>query len=183
MYGMVHQAARGMALDVLGEDAWAKILDRCGLDETHFVSAQTYDDGVTMGLVGAICEVANMEPATLLKAFGEYWITFAGNSAYGPLMDQFGDTLEEFIENLDAMHVRIQAAMPGADMPSFEVLDAGADKLEVAYRSNRSGLEPFVVGLLTGLSERFGEQATVSYRIEEDAAVFTIGRDAGVRAA
>ena len=40
-------------------------------------------------------------------------------------------------------------------VPAFAILDHEPGKLLVEYRSNRTGLEPFVAGLLEGLLERF----------------------------
>lgn len=182
MYGMVHQAARAMAIEVLGETGWNTVLAKCGLDDRHFISKEVYTDEITLKLVGAVCEVAQMDTGDLLQAFGRYWISFAQTTSYGPMMDRFGDTLEEFLDGLDDMHSRIQASLPGADMPSFEVIAADDHRIDVVYRSNREGLERFVIGLLEGLVQRFDEPGVVSMADGEET-VFTIQRKADAQAA
>lgn len=162
MYGMVHQAARDLATQELGGDGWKAVLESCGLDETHFISSDLYSDEVTFKLVGAICEIAQLAPADLLRTFGKHWVSYASKTSYGALMDQFGDDLESFVENLDDLHSRVQASMPGAQLPSFELVSATPQYLDVAYRSHREGLVPFVAGLLEGLMARFGETGTVT---------------------
>jgi hypothetical protein len=45
--------------------------------------------------------------------------------------------------------------MPGTQLPSFTTLESAPGHLVVEYRSNRIGMEPFVLGLLQGLMDRF----------------------------
>lgn len=174
MYGMIHQAAREMSLGVLGEEAWQAVLDKTGLEEEHFLSSRHYNDDVTLKLIGAISEVSGMPAPELLEAFGKFWIDFAANSSYGPVMEMCGDTLEEFLENLDRMHSSVKTTMPDASMPMFEVLPTEGPGIEVLYTSERDGLGPFVKGLLQGLSERFGESADVTWQDHAEGLVYSI---------
>ncbi len=178
MYGMVHTAVRAMALDLLGEEAWLSVLERSGLTDEHFFSSEVYDDAVTMDLVATLSQVSGMDSAPLLEAFGEFWIAFAFQSSYGPMFDVAGETLDELLENLDAMHASIQSTMPGARMPSFELIDCQAQRIDVLYRSERVGLEPFVKGLLQGLMRHFGETGTVASCPDATGTRFTIHKAA-----
>ncbi|MGQ0534015.1 MAG: heme NO-binding domain-containing protein [Caulobacteraceae bacterium] len=137
---MIHQAARAMALEHLGESAWADILNASGLDEAHFVSAQTYPDEQTLALVGAVAERAHLSLEDALRAFGRYWIKFTEKSSYSSLMGMSGDNMQEFLANLNRMHGAIQAAMPDARMPSFprHSIDCGADRRRVFLGPRRT---------------------------------------------
>ncbi len=176
MYGMVHNAARAMVLERFGEEAWNDILKRSGLTADHFVAAKPYDDQVTMSLIGSACDAMNMASEDLLEAFGEYWITFASRSNYGGIFKMSGEKLDVFIENLDSMHRSIELAMPQANLPSFEVLASTPDEIQVMYRSDRSGLEPFVTGLFQELLRFFGETGQVSWRVDPEGSLFSISR-------
>lgn len=176
MYGMIHQAAREMVHVVADADTWTAILEKSGLQETHFISAQTYSDDDTFALIGAIQEVTGLPLDDLLSAFGKYWIEFAGKTSYRSVMDMAGNDLESLLENLDRMHTSIKSTMPDADMPSFLVADEDGDTLTVEYRSSRKGLEPFVKGLLLGLMDRFGETGEVTFSPAEDCVEFYVKR-------
>jgi hypothetical protein len=176
MYGMIHQAARRMVLETADEDDWSTILDKSGLSEQHFVSGLSFDDEKTFALLGAIQEHANIPLDELLKSFGEYWIKYAGETSYGGMMRMAGNDLVSILTNLDRMHVSIAAQMPGALMPSFEVLDTSDEQITVRYRSERNGLEAFVVGLLQGLLNRFNDVGEIRYVINADSSDFTIDR-------
>ena len=161
MYGLIHQAARSMVIEKFGQAIWDEILVSAGVVEDDFVSTRAYPDTQTLDLVGAIATRANLSVPDLLRSFGHYWIGFASRSHYAPVMRISGDTLEEFLGNLDRMHNSIRMAIPEARMPSFRVMNTRADGVDIAYSSSRAGLEPFVVGLLEGLMERFQQQGEV----------------------
>ncbi|MDG1418086.1 MAG: heme NO-binding domain-containing protein [Maricaulis sp.] len=159
-----------------GEDDWSAIVSKSGLSERHFVSGLSSDDETTFALIGAIQEHTKIPLDELLKSFGEYWIKYASETSYGGMMKMAGNDLVSLLSNLDRMHVGIAAQMPGASMPSFEVLDASDTQIKIRYRSERDGLEAFVVGLLQGLLNRFNDFGEIRYIINADFSDFTIVR-------
>ena len=66
-----------------------------------------------------------------------------------------------FVTNLDRMHFAVGTAMPKAQLPSFSLRSISEGRLEVEYRSERTGLEKFVLGLFYGLMERFNVTGSV----------------------
>lgn len=174
MYGMIHRAARSMAIEVLGETAWYELKAAAGFNESDFLSAQVYNDERTFALVSAIAAKAGLTVEGALHAFGKFWIGWADSSSYGPIMRMNGDTLAEFLDNLDRMHATIQRVLPETRMPSFHVADIGAAHIDVLYASERTGLEPFVSGLLEGLMERFGNEGVVTREVTSGGVRFRI---------
>jgi guanylate cyclase soluble subunit beta len=161
MYGMIHRAAREMVQSSGGEPLWNSILKTSGLKDEAFISGLSYPDDVTFGLIGAVAQEMNLSLEETLVRFGRFWIGFADASAYAPLMTMAGDDLFDFCRNLDRMHASIQVSLTDVDVPSFRVLEIGETFIRIAYISNRSGLEPFVTGLLEGLLQRFGHRGEV----------------------
>lgn len=155
MYGLVHRAIHDLVVRQFGEESWNLVREKAQLDQDHFVAMQAYDDEITYRLVGAACEVLQLSPAAVLEAFGEHWTLYTIEEGYKDLLDLMGDTLEEFLENLNTMHSRIALAMPELVPPNFEheVRPDGSSIL--TYRSTRDGLSPMVLGLLKGLGKRF----------------------------
>lgn len=176
MYGMIHQALRDMAVRDLGEAAWEGLLREGGHHEPLFIGMEYYADEVTMALMHLLAERMEMSLDDFLRAFGRMWIDFAGASAYGRILDMAGEDFVSFLQSLDRMHSSIRSNMPRADLPSFEVLDANAAAIELRYRSSRSGLAPFVQGILSAAAERFGERVEIGYRPEGDSMRFSILR-------
>lgn len=157
MYGLVNKAIEGLVRQQFGDDAWARIKERAGWTGAHFVSMEAYDDSVTYKLVGAASEELKLPPAQILEAFGDYWTTYTIEVGYGDTLGLMGDTLEEFLDNLDALHARVGMTMPGLVPPSFSREEIGPDEWILHYSSEREGLAPMVTGLLKGLARRFDE--------------------------
>ena len=116
---------------------------------------EVYDDAVTYRLVEAASETLELPAETILEAFGEYWTVYTIEEGYGDLVSLMGSTLNEVLDNRDAMHERIGDAMPDLVPPSFdrEALEDGSSILH--YYSKRDGLAPMVIGLIKGLAKRF----------------------------
>ncbi len=176
MYGMIHQAARDLAVARLGEAERERLLAREGFSGRHFIGVEYYSDAETMRLVGVISDRLGGGLAETFYNFGRYWIDFAGASAYGRVLKMAGGDLETFISNLDRMHASIKSNMPRAALPGFEVVESGPAAIEVLYRSERKGLEPFVQGILSAVAERFGETVRVSYADRDGGVLFTLAR-------
>lgn len=176
MYGMVHQALRDMALQHIAPTEWDTLLDRAGLSQALFIGVEYYSDDRTMALISAVAAHLNMTLDDALHEFGRVWIDFAGASDYGRILRMAGDDLVSFLESLDRMHASIRSNMPKAEMPTFELIEADAQQMKLQYRSKRTGLAPFVTGILLAVAERFGETVSISCSLEAGGAVFTIRR-------
>lgn len=161
MYGMAHRALRQMMLDRLGPSVWAKVERETGTGPADLISLCVYDDSKTIALISASAAHLGMEVDEALRVFGRYWVRFAELSSFGPIMDFTGQDLVTFINNLDRMHRSVVLAMPDARVPSFTLIDETRERLLVRYRSDRTGLETFVIGLLEGLMDRLNETGTV----------------------
>lgn len=161
MYGMIHRGLRKMIIEQFEATVWSQIEGKLGTGPEHLISAQTYDDSLTLAMIDVAAEQSGQTVPEFLTAFGRYWIQFAEQGSYGAMMDFTGGDFYTFIENLDRMHQAVHAAMSEAIVPSFKVAERGEDFLRVAYRSDREGLEPFVTGLFEGLLDRFGLKGSV----------------------
>ena len=161
MYGMTHRALRQMMIDELGHEGWSRVERETGTGPADLISLCVYDDSKTIALIGASAAHLGLPVDEALRAFGRYWIRFAELSSFGPIMDFTGRDIVTFINNLDRMHRSVVLAMPDARVPSFTLVDETRSRLVVRYRSDRTGLETFVVGLLEGLMDRLGETGVV----------------------
>ena len=160
MYGMVNQAVRGLVTSNFGEDTWRTIYTKAGAPES-FLDFEQYDDAVTFDLVAASSEVLELDAATVLRTFGNYWVAHVATVRYADLLDRTGTDFLAFLKGLDHMHSRIKVSFPNYTPPSFRVKELDSSTLELDYYSEREGLLPFVEGLLEGLSSHFEVQMTI----------------------
>jgi hypothetical protein len=161
MYGMVNRALKALLCEQFGESTWHEIRSKAGVEEDDFASMKAYDDSITYDLAGAASEVLDTPVDDLLRAFGNYWVKFAGESSYAILLDQAGDTLSEILTGLDEMHTRLALAFPELRAPSFQVVSDDGKRITLRYVSSRPALVPFVCGLIEGLATRLGVKVAV----------------------
>jgi Haem-NO-binding len=173
MYGMVNKAMEKMVVDFHGADTWTRIRERAGCDIEDFVRMEAYPDAVTYGLVGAAVEELGEDPAALLHAFGVYWISYAQESGYRDFF-QSCDSYISFVQQLDAMHARLQLAFRELRAPQFACTVLSPTSVRVVYRSRRHGLASFVIGLFEGLGPVFNVKARVEKTAEQ------VSEEAGV---
>lgn len=157
MYGLINKALKTMILANQGEEVWNQILAKSGVGEDAFLSMQRYDDSLTYSLVGATSDVLQASPEQCLEIFGHYWATVTAPEAYGMLMDSTGSDLIEFLENVNGLHDRITSTFVGYIPPHF-ILSKNSNEICLKYESTREGLTPFVIGVVKGLAERFGQR-------------------------
>lgn len=163
MYGLVNKAVEQLVVENYGQDMWDDILDESGIDVDMFLSMEQYDDSVTYDLVAAASRVLDTSAEDILIGFGEYWTLYTAQEGYGDIMKMSGDTLPEFLTNLDNMHTRVALQYPELKPPSFKVDSISEHGLTLHYRSHRDGLAPLVIGLLNGLGKMF----EVNLKIEQ----------------
>lgn len=168
MYGLVNKAIADMVRSKFGEDTWQAIRQKAAVEDTTFLSMEGYPDDVTHRLVKAGSEVLGLSPAQVMQAFGEFWVEFTATEGYGELMDMSGDSLPEFLQNLDNLHARVGVSFPQLKPPSFDCHEMDDQALTLAYRSEREGLAPMVVGLVKGLGTRFDTEVEVEQTQSRD---------------
>jgi len=127
-----------------------------------FVIMRPYPDQVTFDLAAAVARRLGVPLADALQAFGHFWMVYAERQPWGKVMRSMGTNVREMLPALDAMHARLSFAFPGVTMPQFraETLESGA--IHVHYFSSRSGLAPFVKGVLEGMGAMYGETIAVT---------------------
>ena len=165
MYGLVNRAPQDLVCSRFGEDTWETIKRNAGVDIDVFVSMEAYPDDVTYKLVKAASEIVGLDAEEVLKAFGEYWVSYTAKEGYGELLKLAGDTLPAFLQNLDNLHTRVGLMFPRLKPPSFWCTDIREDSLRLHYRpglDSRAGLAPFVVGLLKALAVRFKTEIEIN---------------------
>jgi len=168
MYGLVNKAIQDMVCSRFSEETWKVIKHKAEVDVDVFISMEGYPDDITHRLVKAASDVLGLSPTEIMQAFGEFWVQYTAEEGYGEMMDMSGDTLPEFLENLDNLHARVGVSFPKLQPPSFECTDMEENSLNLHYRSDREGLTPMILGLVKGLGNRFDTQVHISQTQSRD---------------
>ena len=169
MYGLINSALQNMIREKFGDEQWNKVLARSGVPEDSFLTMRSYDDALTYQLAGAASEVLGAPVETCLEMFGEYWVLETASKSYATLMDASGDTMVEFLGNMNSLHDRITGTFLNYVPPEFRVEELEPPRYRIHYISERKGLTPFVDGLLKGLAIRFGSQLEIHSREDVEA--------------
>jgi hypothetical protein len=167
MYGLVNKAIQDLVCEKFGEDKWAEIKKLSGFEDDFFIGLQTYPDALTYSLVKNASKILGAEASVVMETFGEYWILYTANEGYGDMMELAGETLPDFLNNLDMLHNRLNNLMPNLMPPQFSTRNETPNSIELEYRSHREGFSPMVVGLLRGLCKRFNKENYSINHIEQ----------------
>jgi len=174
MYGIIHKAIRSAVLLHTDEKVWLSILERAELTDEHFLSPAPYDDNITFQLIENVAGVMEITPADALRCVGEHWVDYAKGAGYGSIFGMAGRDLKTFLSNLDRMHKSLKVTLRDAVMPSFTLLRSDEVGFEILYRSQRSGLAPFVEGILTGVCRHYDESITITSEDQADGVHFSL---------
>lgn len=164
MYGLIHRYLKDHIIDSAGEDVWRSIAVELSISPAELISHEVYDDALTFDLVRIASSKLGRSVDECLFAFGQFWVARVSQDTYRAVMDFTGRDLATFLKNLDRMHFSVAVVMPKARLPSFKLIEQDSRNFLVQYRSERSGLEPFVSGLLTGLLEWFDLTGEVQHQ-------------------
>jgi hypothetical protein len=156
MYGMIRNALRDLVVAHHGPAVWEAVCRRAGQSPNSVLALDAFPDAEIFALVKSASEELGASPPALLETFGEHWIDYAKRSGYRDYLDGIGDTLAEFLSNLDELHARITLMMPQLLPPQFAVRDLGDGGFELKYTSARRGMSPMVIGIVRGLARYKG---------------------------
>jgi len=161
VYGLIHTSIREFVQRRVGDSAWDAIARTIEVTESDFVTMQAYPDELTLRLVGAGSEALGISQEDFLHDLGVHWVTHTAADYYGPLLEFAGNDVASLLENLNRMHDQVAISFSNLVQPSFELEAAAEGEFRLHYRSSRSGLSPFVVGLVTGLGTYFDEPVEI----------------------
>lgn len=169
MYGMVNKAVEDMVVMHHGEAKWEEIRAKAGVDVEVFIANEGYPDDITYRLVSAASEVLGLPANQILHAFGEHWILHTAREGYGSLLKAGGKSLADFLTNLPNFHARVTLIFPKLQPPRFACTHVTPTSLCLHYHTHRSGLTPFVVGLIEGLGKLYKTPVRVRQVERKDA--------------
>jgi hypothetical protein len=161
MKGTVVVCLQQLVVAKFGREAWARTLQRAGLDAATIVMPLAdFDDATVFALIDATCAVTGLTRQQALEAYGEYWVSDYGKRVYGRYY--VGCTsARQFFEKLGEVHATVTRTMPMAKPPTFQ-LDWKDDRcLRLHYASHRNLID-LVVAMARGVGRSFKEELKVA---------------------
>ncbi|MEM6252940.1 MAG: heme NO-binding domain-containing protein [Cyanobacteria bacterium P01_D01_bin.156] len=162
MYGLINRAIQDMVCEHYGVSLWEEVKLRADVEESRFLVLHSYPDDMTHRLVKAASDVLQLSSSEIMAAFGRYWVEYTGKAGYKELIEMAGDTLPDFLSNLDELHSRVGVQFPELKPPEFSCDQIDGQNIELHYQSTRDGLAPMVLGLLEGVGDRFHQSVQVT---------------------
>ncbi|MEL6229534.1 MAG: heme NO-binding domain-containing protein [Cyanobacteria bacterium J06627_3] len=162
MYGLINRAIQDMVCEHHGNDVWNQVKAKANVEDSRFLVLHAYPDDLTHRLVKAASDVLGLSSSEIMQAFGQYWIEYTGKAGYQELMEMAGETLPDFLHNLDELHTRVGVQFPQLKPPEFDCTQHDETTIELHYQSSRQGLAPMVVGLVQGLGEHFQQPVSIT---------------------
>ena len=166
MYGMVNKVLIEALKDEYGGEAWSKIEERSGADADFYLGMEQYPDDVTYNIVATASDIVGTSAEQLLEMFGKKWVEITVRGEYGHYY-AMADNLFDFLENLNSLHQSLAAGLPELHPPSFALSRLDSSSAQLQYMSDRLGLTYFVVGLIKGLADHYGQMITVAITAEK----------------
>lgn len=161
MYGIVNKAIEELVITNYGEEKWNLILKKSGIEESFFISNESYDDAITFALATTIAEEMYIPLEDVLISFGKWWVLKTTKDKYSGLIEAGGNNLREFLINLPIFHNRVILMYPKLTPPEFKISELKENSLHLHYISKREGLGEFVRGLIMGLGELFKTETQI----------------------
>jgi guanylate cyclase soluble subunit beta len=157
MYGLIHKSVMSMVSSQSGEELWQQIMSEAGIAEEHLITLRSYDDEITYRLIEVTARLTDTAPEKLLENFGRFFIENYSTNQYGYLLSAYGDTTFSLLKNINLLHTNISSTFVGYAPPQFELITQSDDEALLIYKSERTGMTPFVRGLILGMATKFNE--------------------------
>ena len=155
MYGLVNAAFRELIVSLFGHEPWERVRVAVVPDVDAFSAMEQYPDEITYAMVEQACRLTGCAQDELLFKFGELWVVYTARQGYDALFEIAGSSLPDFLLALNELHARVGRNFPKLRPPTFRFDQIDSNTMRMHYLTKRTGLCPFVRGLLQGLSLRF----------------------------
>ena len=142
-----------------GSETWDSILQHAGHEGLVLSPIQTYPDEAVFALLGAACELLQVELDDLLRILGRFagpeLIRFASNMLH-PGWKTF-----ELLSNVESLiHRTIRIQNPTAQPANIQAFRLTEDEAQVIY-SSRRGLCTLAHGIIEGIADFYGENINI----------------------
>jgi len=160
MKGIINKGIQDLVETAYGAEAWAKVRSLAHCDEEFFAISRDYPDEMTLALVKAAAEVADLPIGTVMIEYGKFMVPNTLKEHYPAYFELAGSTPREFLLNMDRVHRHVTKSISRSAPPQFAHDELPDGRLLMHYDSER-GLCAVLQGLILGVGILFGQELEV----------------------
>ncbi|THD67604.1 hypothetical protein E7Z59_08050 [Robertkochia marina] len=161
MKGIVFTEFLEMVENEFGLEVLDSIIENSELpSEGVYTSVGTYDFMEMQNLIVNLSKETGLEVDALLHAYGRYFFDVL-TSHHQDIFDLYSSPLDMLASIENHIHVHVRKIYPGAELPTFQIIDLQKNYLEMIYYSDRS-----MYMFAKGLMERTFEHYHSGYQID-----------------
>lgn len=124
-----------------------------------YTAVGTYSFSEMVTLITGLSKLTNIATQDLIYTFGQYF--FNSLVAHHPQIFKLYNTAEALLHSIENhIHVEVRKMYPGAELPTFEMLDAPEGIVKMIYHSDRC-LYMFAKALMEKTYEHFNKDVHV----------------------
>jgi len=155
-----------------------KIIGQSELDSGGaYTSIGTYDFAEMLSLLTNLSANTQISTDDLLLVYGEHFFAVIEKN-YPKMLAQYKGPIEMLASVENHIHMEVRKIYPGAELPTFEVMERTENSLVMIYKSSRA-MHHFGLGLMNKTFEYFHTKAEIDLeKMKEDGTVvqFTIAK-------
>ncbi|WP_340064973.1 heme NO-binding domain-containing protein [Ascidiimonas aurantiaca] len=166
MKGVVFTRFLEMIEEEFGLETLDHIIETSNLpSKAIYTDIGTYDSGEMFTMIKVLSEKTGMEINDLVYHFGRYFFGTLTED-HPKLFEQYKTALELLSSIESHIHVHVKKIYPGAELPTFEVVEQGPSHLILIYRSQRA-LYHFARALMEKTFEHYNEEVAIQMELLE----------------
>lgn len=155
MLGWINRSVKEFILTSFGAEAWEAILAKYPHD-SKWRSQCPYSDSLTVDLVVTAATHLGVPVEQALEAYGVFFFSYVESLGYKKLIQILGNTLFDFLQNLNNLHLLLQFSFPEMISPAFKckTISLAPPIVQLTYSSARQGLFHIVFGIVKETARR-----------------------------
>ena len=160
MKGIINKGIQELVEIKFGAEAWEKVKKLAGCEEPFFAISLDYPDEMTLALVKAASEVAELPIEKVMVEYGKFIVPNTLKDNYPTYFKLAGSSPREFLLNMNRVHEHGTKSITKAAPPRFEYEQLEDGRLLMHYYSKRR-LCAVLQGLILGVGILFKQELQV----------------------
>lgn len=167
MKGVVFTEFMEMVEEKFGLETLDYIIENSELESNAIYTAVgTYDAAEMFEMVGKLSKKVDIPAGDLVYAYGLYFFKKLEES-HPYVFDMYKSPIDLLNAIENHIHIHVRKIYPGAELPSFEVIEKNETSITMIYKSERA-LYMFAKGLMEKTFEHYGKNVKIDYKVLND---------------
>ncbi|WP_299841065.1 heme NO-binding domain-containing protein [uncultured Jannaschia sp.] len=156
MHGLICKTLEEFVIDQHGPQIWSQIRRDADAPYGRFEALRNYDAALMLRLMDASGERLNRPIMVIFEDIGHWICTHPPLEQVRRLIRFSGRTFVDLLYSLDELHDRARMALPGIDLPHFEIAEPDPGIFHVTSRWSFPGAGAVLTGSLRAMADDYG---------------------------